>query len=182
MTKKLFRILPLLVILLIAFNYKSILRGIFPTSYKDTVFKYSKKYNLDPYLVFSVINVESKFDSFAESPKGARGLMQVTPQTGKYIAELLGEKEYKNENLYDPETNIRYGCFYLSKLNNDFGGNMDCVLAAYNGGEGNVRKWLQTDETGEKYLDTEKLPFVETRNYLKRVKRNYKVYNYLYAK
>jgi soluble lytic murein transglycosylase len=182
MTKKVFKILPVLVILLILFNYKSILRGIFPTSYKDTVFKYSIKYNLDPYLVFSVIKVESKFDSFAESPKEARGLMQITPQTGEYIAELLNEKNYKNENLYDPETNIRYGCFYLSKLYNDFGGNIDCVLAAYNGGEGNVRKWLKTDESGQKYLDTERLPFAETRGYLKKVKRNYKVYNYLYTR
>lgn len=180
MTKRLLRILPILVFILIILNYKAILAEIFPVKYKNTVHKYSVKYNLDPNLVFSLINVESKFDTFATSHKGAMGLMQITPQTGEYIAGLLGEKNYKNENLYNPETNIRYGCFYLSKLKNDFEGNLDWVLAAYNGGEGNVRKWLQIDGSGEKYLDTEKLPFAETRSYLKKVKRNYKVYNYLY--
>jgi soluble lytic murein transglycosylase len=180
MTKRLFRILPILVIILIILNYKAILSEIFPVKYKDSVYKYSAKYNLDPYLVFSLIKVESKFNSFATSHKGAMGLMQITPQTGEYIAELLNEKNYKNENLYNPDTNIRYGCFYLSKLYNDFEGNLDWVLAAYNGGEGNVRKWLKKDEHGEKYLDTENLPFAETRSYLKKVKRNYKVYNYLY--
>lgn len=180
MTKRLLKLAILISIILIAINYKMILQHFFPLKYEKAVIKYSIENQLDQYLVYSIIKVESKFNTYALSSKGAIGLMQITPQTGQYIATLLQDKKYKQEALYGPEKNIRFGCFYLSKLYNDFDGDIDCVLAAYNGGEGNVRKWLKTDETGRKYLDIENLPFAETRDYVKKVKRNYKIYKYLY--
>jgi soluble lytic murein transglycosylase len=163
-------------------NYKTILHYFFPLKYEKAVVKYSIENRLDPYLVYSIIKVESKFDTYAISPKGAMGLMQITPPTGRYIATLLEDKKYKQEMLYDPEKNIKFGCFYISKLYKDFNGDIDSALAAYNGGEGNVRKWLKTDETGKKYLNTEEVPFAETRDYIKKVKRNYKIYKFLYTK
>ncbi|MCX7883857.1 MAG: lytic transglycosylase domain-containing protein [Caloramator sp.] len=179
MNKKIIQLIIIFFIFLVLINFKSVLKKFYPIYYKNTINKYAIKYELDPYLIYSLIKAESNFKLYAISNKGAIGLMQITPGTGAYIARLLGDKNFSKDMLFNPEINIKYGCFYLSKLFNDFNGNLDCVLAAYNAGEGNVRKWLK-DNKNEARLKTDKIPFNETKRYIKKVKQNYRIYNYIY--
>jgi len=170
-----------IVIIIVCIAYRPVLKRMYPVQNKKAVEYYSQEYGLDPLLVYSVIKVESKFNPYATSPKGAKGLMQITPSTGKYLSGLLGEKDFSEKHLYEQETNIRYGCFYLSKLLKDFEGDLVLALAAYNGGEGNVRKWLENHE-GEEKFGAEDIPFEETKSYVKKVKHNYRMYKFLYGK
>ena len=152
---------------------------LYPVKYHDLVQLYSEKFNLDPYLVLSIIKAESNFKPDAVSPKNARGLMQISEKTGKWGAEKLKLMDYTKEDLFDPETNIYIGCWYLSVLYSEFS-DMDIVLAAYNGGSGNVAQWLKdsTLSTNGKSLD--RIPFKETEKYLKKVKNSYRIYKKLY--
>lgn len=181
MSKKLWGILFIIAIICIIINYKSIIKVFYPLQYKSIVEKYSSEYNLDSYMVYSLIRVESKFDTYAKSSKDASGLMQITGETGKYIARLVGDRNFHKDNLFNPDINIKYGCFYFSKLLRDFDGNLTCAIAAYNGGEGNVRKWINIDSTGNKSLNVEDIPFSETKQYVKRVNKYYEIYKSLYS-
>lgn len=106
---------------------------VYPLEYKDLIIKYSNQFGLNPNYVAGVIYTESHFNPNATSPVGARGLMQIMPQTGAGIAKQLGES-YNANNLYDPETNIRYGCKYLSGLLEKYTHNPNLPLVAYNAG------------------------------------------------
>ena len=138
--------------------------------YSNFVLKYAKEYKLDSSLVYAIIKTESNFDKKAISKSGALGLMQIIPSTAKWIAEELKE-EYSKDNMFDAETNIRYGCYYLSYLFERFK-KMDIVVCAYNAGETVVNRWL--DDTGD--LDRGKIDYSETKNYLTKVESYYKVY------
>ena len=118
-------------------------RKLYPLRYEKYIIKYSEEFSLDPYLVSAVIWAESRFVPNATSIKNARGLMQITPETGKWGAELLNIEGFEVDDLYDIDLNIRLGCWYLDKLNIQFDGNIELVLAAYNGGSGNVSRWLK---------------------------------------
>ncbi|KMT21528.1 lytic transglycosylase domain-containing protein [Clostridium cylindrosporum] len=157
--------------------HKPMLKQVYKLEYKETIDKYADNYKIDRELVYALIKKESKYDPLAVSKKGAMGLMQIMPDTGKYISGLLGEKNFKINDLYDAEKNINYGTYYLAKLSKDFNGDVEAILAAYNGGEGNVRKWM-TENGNELYED--KIPFKQTRNYIKSIKRDYNIYRYLY--
>ena len=152
---------------------------LYPRKYSVYVEKYSKEYNLDENFVYSIIKAESKFNPNALSHKGAKGLMQIADITRDWaIVELDLEKDI---DIYDPETNIMIGCWYLNHLYKEFG-DTDLVIAAYNGGSGNVSKWLADEKYSE---DGEKLhiiPFDETDKYVKKVNRNYEQYNKIYGK
>lgn len=141
----------------------------FPKDYKNYVVAYSEEFGLEKALVYSVIKVESDFDSNAISRSGALGLMQMLPATAKWIAKELGE-EYSDENMFEPKTNIRYGCFYLKYLFDKFK-KMDIVICAYNAGEGKVFDWIEDGE-----IVREKIDYKETLNYLVKVENFYRVY------
>jgi soluble lytic murein transglycosylase len=181
MFKRLWGILLIIVVIIVGANYKNIIKLFYPIKYESTVLKYSKEYELNPYLIYSLIRVESKFDTQAISPKDARGLMQITSQTGRYISKLLSESDFNEAMLLTPDTNIKYGAFYFRKLLKDFDNNMNCALAAYNGGEGNVRKWIKTNSNGQNALNITDIPFSETRQYLKRVNKYFSIYKFLYS-
>lgn len=147
---------------------------LYPLDYQEYIKKYSKEYSLDPNLVCAVINTESNFNADVESHKGAVGLMQLLPSTAEWAVPKIGITGYSDVMLSEPETNIRIGCWYLNYLNGLFDGNDDYMLAAYNAGQGNVQKWIKTDES----LDN--IPFPETENYLEKVKAYYEIYKGLY--
>ncbi len=157
--------LILTIVLFSVFNFV-----LYPKKYSDYVNFYSKEYNIDSALVYAVIKAESDFDKNAKSKSGAIGLMQIIPRTAKWIAEELGEN-FDENNLFKPETNVRYGCYYLNYLSNKFD-NINAVICAYNAGESVVRGWL--DDEGK--LDESKITYSETKNYLRRVKGFFKVY------
>lgn len=144
--------------------------------YGDTVTKYSFLYNIDANLVLSVIKTESNFNEKSISDKGAAGLMQILPSTGVYIAESLNE-EYVGQNLFDYETNIRYGTYYLSYLMKKFK-DINCAAAAYNAGEGNVAYWLTKYSDDGIHLNF--IPFKETQNYVEKVNKYYERYKRTY--
>lgn len=152
----------------------------YPLDYKEYIGKYSNEYEIDPYLVASVINVESRFDKNAVSSKDARGLMQIAEQTGQWGARELKIENYTGASLFEPETNIRIGSWYIKKLEREFDDRLDLVLAAYNGGSGNVSKWLKNEEYSSDGIVLDKIPFKETENYLERVKKTYKIYKRVY--
>lgn len=152
----------------------------YPLYYKDYIGKYSEENDLDPYLVASIIKVESGYDKKALSPKDARGLMQITENTARWGSEELGIDAYENKILYEPQKNIEIGTWYLKKLREEFGDNRELILAAYNGGSGNVNKWLNDEKYSKDGESLENIPFKETRNYVEKVERNYKAYKKIY--
>ena len=152
----------------------------YPMSYKNSINIYSKQFNVDPYLVAAIINVESSYDKTAISNKEARGLMQISPTTGQWAAGDLSIEDFSLDLLFEPEINIMVGTWYLNMLSKEFDNNIQLVLAAYNGGSGNVTKWLENDEYCEDGISLKKIPFKETRDYVEKVLKNYKVYKTLY--
>jgi soluble lytic murein transglycosylase-like protein len=120
--------------------------------YGDLIYEKSKKYDVDPALVAAVIEQESRFRPRAKSPVGARGLMQLMPRTGRWMGA---------RNLYDPEQNVDAGVKYIAYLDKRFKGDLKKIVAAYNGGEGNVMRYRGIP------------PFRETRQYVKKVMKNY---------
>jgi len=149
--------------------------------YPELIHTYAAEYALDPYLVAAVIHTESGNRRDIVSSSGAIGLMQVMPDTGKWIAEKLGLDEYEENDLYEPQTNIRFGCWYLSFLTKRFEKDRQLVLAAYNAGHGNVEKWLQDPDIAQDG-QLVAIPFAETERYVEKVQRAYEKYKILYPK
>jgi soluble lytic murein transglycosylase len=157
-----------------------VIKMIYPLYFKETIVKYSEEYKLPSPLVAAVIKTESNFQVFAESSKNARGLMQITPSTGKWIAEKLQMESYHDDMLFDPEVNIRFGCWYIRYLYTNYNSDMTLTFAAYNGGRGNVDKWLQNEKLSRDGKNLDQIPFEETKNFVNRVNNNYKIYLKLY--
>ena len=179
----LFKLLVFFVLLIIfsAFVFKSIIlkKMLYPQSYKNYVETYSKEYNIDKNLVYSVIKCESNFESSAVSHMNAKGLMQISDMTGIWASEELGIKNFDTDSLFVPEINILIGCWYLNKLINQYG-NVETALAAYNAGSGNVSRWLANEEYSSDGIRLDYIPYKETRNYVKKVQQAKKIYEYLY--
>lgn len=156
-------------------------RNRYPLMYDDIVDKYCDIYDVDKYLVFSVIRTESFFSPDAVSDKGAVGLMQIMPETGKWIAEKLNLENFSNKDLFEPEKNIMMGVWYLNYLSGRFNGNRDNIIAAYNAGPTNVSKWLQNSDFCPDGKNLSSIPFSETREYRKKVNSAYDMYLRLYG-
>ena len=158
---------------------------LYPFPYRSTVESYSSRWKVDKFLAISVMKVESNFSEAAHSQSGAIGLMQIMPETAAWIAYQLGEapEEVADdiEHLHDPETNIRYGMWYLAELEDEFKGNDVLALAAYNAGRGNVHKWIKENNWSENFSDADKIPYAETRDYVKRVLHCREKYAKLYS-
>ena len=145
--------------------------------YSEFIHKYAAEYNVDPLLVKAIIKVESDFVPDAVSNKGAVGLMQIMPATGRQIAGYLEMENFKKEMLLNPETNIMFGVFYYKILNTMFKGNMNLILASYNAGLGNVTQWRQMNPIVE--YDFEQMPFNETKQYVKKIDKIYSILKYI---
>ena len=153
---------------------------LYPCDYQDTINFYADRYEVDRNLVASVILAESKFRQDATSVHGARGLMQIMPETGSWIATQIEDDSFSVDKLYNVNMNIKYGTWYLSELQTEFEGNEVLALAAYNAGRGNVYEWMEKYHWNINFKDYTKIPFPETREYVKRVLENKKHYNKLY--
>lgn len=153
---------------------------LYPYDYQDTINFYADRYEVDRNLVASVILAESKFRQDATSVHGARGLMQIMPETGSWIATQIEDDSFSVDKLYNVNMNIKYGTWYLSELQTEFEGNEVLALAAYNAGRGNVYEWMEKYHWDIDFKDYTKIPFPETREYVKRVLENKKHYNKLY--
>ena len=150
---------------------------LYPISYVEEIKTAADGNGLDRYLVAAVVATESGFKPDAVSGVGAEGLMQVLPSTAEWIAFRRG-LDYSECDLFDPETNLDYGCWLLKFLLDRYDGSVRNALIAYNAGFGRLDEWLKTgaDENGE----LKEIPYAETRNYVDKVMKYMKKYGELY--
>lgn len=173
------RVLIILILVVILYS-NSFQRFINPIHYKETIIEYSEMNQVDPLLVSAIIRAESKFNQQALSQRGAVGLMQIMPATGEWAAEQMGISGFEPSWLYDPEMNIRIGTWYISSLQMEFEGDDFLVIAAYNGGRGKVRQWLEQEIWDGREETISDIPFPETRQFVRRVMDNYRKYKKIY--
>jgi soluble lytic murein transglycosylase len=148
------------------------LRTRYPLEYESIIRTSARERGLDPALVAAVVYAESRFDPNARSQAGAVGLMQVLPDTGRYIARKTGGTRFVVADLRDPEINVRYGSWLLAQLSERYGGQEDTALAAYHAGPSNVDAWQRAGRG---------IAFPETRAYVAEVERVKRVYAKAYA-
>lgn len=146
--------------------------------YQEEISKYSDKYNVDPMLTAAIVKVESDFDNDAVSHQGAAGLMQLLDDTARHSAEVTGNKYYP-EKLHDIDYNLDLGVGYYDYLFRYYN-NQKLALAAYNGGVGNVDKWIEDGTLDKDDPNIQNIPFEETRQYVTKVEANYDVYKMFY--
>ena len=150
----------------------------YPLKYKEIIVEYADYYGLDRALVFAVVNTESSFNERAKSKAGAMGLMQITSKTAGYIADRLGVEDY---DIFDANTNINFGCYYIKYLLNKFN-HLDTALFAYNAGEGNVIIWLKDGRYSSDGKRLNTTPFAESNEYIIKIHKNFEKYSKLYKK
>lgn len=160
---------------------KKILEMKYPVKYQEYVLKSAEEFSLDRDLIYAVIHSESKFDHYAVSATDARGLMQVQEETARDCVKKLGIKNFTSDMLFEPDINIRIGCYYLDKLIKKYNGKTELALAAYNGGPGNVDKWLRDETLTDENDNLIHIPFKETREYVEKVLKAKDIYEKLYA-
>jgi hypothetical protein len=150
---------------------------ILPRAYEQDVQRAANKYGVDPNLLFAVMRVESVYYRHIVSFAGAIGLMQIMPRTGMRIARALGVTQYDTLDLLDPRKNLEFAAWYLASLITRFDGRVPLAVAAYNGGPHNVRLWVSAHPANMP-LDAflERIPFVETHHYVRRVLTSYAAY------
>jgi soluble lytic murein transglycosylase len=155
----------------------------YPKGYWESIVTYAGKYKQDPYFIAAIIKEESQFRTDALSSAGARGLMQVMPATGERVARQNKLPGYDREKLFDSDTAINIGTWYVSQLMKRFKNDPLLVAAAYNAGPEAVQGWItKNGYHGERDLFVEQIPFFETRGYVKKVLRNYAEYKRIYTK
>ena len=152
-----------------------------PLKYTDLVEKYSNEYGIDKYVIYSVIKTESGFNPEAVSSVGARGLMQIMEETFDWIKYRLGDgDEITYEDMFDPETNIRYGVYLYDYLFEYFG-DRDLASAAYNSGIGTVLEWLSDPDYSDDGETLKKIPSKTAQHYVNKINDAYNSYLELYS-
>lgn len=177
-------LITLVLVLLIAaigglFAYDRYIRETHPIKYQTYVEKYSREFNVNRYLVYSVIKTESGFRPDAVSNVGARGLMQIMEDTFEWIKFKLGDEDTVYYDMYDPETNIRYGCFLLGYLCDEFG-NIETAMAAYHAGRGCVNEWLEDRSISSDGVHLDVIPIADTAHYVNKITKAMDNYLRLY--
>jgi soluble lytic murein transglycosylase len=151
-----------------------------PLAHEAEIRQQAREKQLDPALIAGVIYAESKFVDQTSSA-GALGLMQLMPETATFIAQRSGGSAFTVEDLSTPEVNIAYGSWYLRYLLQHYGGDEVRALAAYNGGIGNVNRWIAEAEARGESFGEDDIPFAETREYVDRVREARRRYAETYA-
>ena len=152
-----------------------------PLRHEDVIRQQAADKHLDPALVAGVIYEESKFRN-QPSHAGARGLMQITPETARFIARRSGATRFSDADLSNPQINIAYGAYFLRYLVDRYGGNQTLAIAAYNAGQANVDKWVRRAGGPERFDTVRDIPFPETRAYVRGVFERQRDYRAKYAR
>jgi soluble lytic murein transglycosylase len=159
-----------------------LLRIIYPYPYRAIIEAEARGKKLDPFLVAGLTRQESTFSAEIVSPVGARGLMQVMPETGRGLAMGAGIRDWSSDLLFNPEINVHLGVRYLASQMREYDGRLPYVFSAYNAGPARVERWKRFPEAGrDSELFTERIPFDETRDYVKSLTRNISLYRGLYG-
>jgi peptidoglycan lytic transglycosylase len=153
-----------------------------PLRHEDIIRQQARDKGLDPALIAAVIYTESRFRDGQTSQAGAQGLMQITPATARMIARKSGGVAFTVEDLGTPQVNIAYGAWYLRYLLSRYADNELFALAAYNGGEGNVDRWIDAARRRDEALTIQAIPFAETRAYVTAVEEAKAEYRRSYAR
>ncbi|HWK88578.1 MAG TPA: lytic transglycosylase domain-containing protein, partial [Longimicrobium sp.] len=156
------------------------LRILYPLPYRGIIEGEARLRGLDPAQVAAMIRQESWFNATAVSGPGARGLMQVMPETGRILAAGAGIRRWDAELLFNPEINVALGTRYLADQMAAYGGRLPYVFSAYNAGPHRVERWRRLPEARDLELFTERIPYQETRDYVKILTRNAALYRGLY--
>ena len=156
------------------------MRFVYMWEYQQDIVTYSQKNKVDPFLIAAIIKNESNFNHKAVSKVGAVGLMQIMPDTGRWIAEQMGLESYKDTDLYQTRTNIRMGCWYLGELDHEFKHNLALVMIAYNAGRGQTHAWMEEYGWDDNFNDLKAIPFPDTREYVAKVLQDRDKYYLLY--
>jgi soluble lytic murein transglycosylase len=151
-----------------------------PLRHDDIIRQQAADKNLDPALIAAVIYEESRFRD-QTSHAGARGLMQITPETADAIAKHSGGTRFRHSDLSSPQINISYGAYYLRLLMDHYGGNETLAIAAYNAGIGNVDRWVAEAGGPDSFDQADDIPFPETRAYVENVMDSRQAYREKYA-
>ena len=155
---------------------------LYPRKYNDLVEQYAAEYDLDPLLVYSFIRTESGFDPGATSSVDARGLMQMTEETFLWLRSKIAPDEgLLFANLYDPETSIRFGCYYLHLCMERYNGDVATAAAAYHSGWGTVDALLQMEEHSADGETLQGFPYNQMNHYVKKITSCYARYQRIYA-
>jgi soluble lytic murein transglycosylase len=165
------------------FIYKEkLLKIIYPKKYQEAISIYAEKYDVDEKLILAVIKAESNFNKNAVSNRNAIGLMQLMEDTAKDVAqknEIEIDSDNIAEELCDVYKNIEIGTCYLSMLIQRYQ-NKEVALAAYNAGIGTIDGWIEKEIIKKDGTDIENIPYKETNNYVRKILRDYKIYEDLY--
>ena len=176
-------ILILIVIVFLGIFKDKILKIIYPKTFKEYVSIYSEEYNVDENLIYALMKAESNFKSKAVSNRGAIGVMQLMEETALDVAKKakidIDENNLEQE-LLKPEVNIKIGTIYIKTLLNQYQ-NVEVALAAYNAGIGTVNTWIEEGRIKKDGSDIENIPYKETNQYVRKILRDYKIYEYLYG-
>ncbi len=164
---------------MIYYGYNFFLKKAYPIEYDEYVSKYSEKYNVEKALVFAVIKSESNFREEAQSKAGAIGLMQIMPETFEWLKKHHKLWDIENNNLIDPEINIKCGVYLISLLQKRYESD-EVAISAYNAGLGNVDKWLMNKNYSIDGKTLIKIPYKDTAAYVKNVLKSREIYRKLY--
>ena len=157
---------------------KLMIKKIYKKDYSEYVSKYAEEYEVDENLIYALIKAESNFNEKAVSHQNAKGLMQLMQSTAQDLANRSQIKLTK-DNILDPDININLGTQYIASLLNKYD-SIEVALAAYNAGSGNVDKWIKNGTIKSDGSDIENVPYKETNTYVRKIMRDYKIYNELY--
>lgn len=165
-----------------AFQYQKHMQYIqYPLRYEELIVSEANEFDLEPWHVAAVIRCESSFRETATSAAGARGLMQIMPETGEWLSGKFDEESiYTEDSLFEPETNIKYGCWFLRWLMNRYGGDRTLVTAAYHAGHGTVDSWLSDPQISSDGKTLSVIPYESTKIYVERVLTACEKYRELY--
>jgi soluble lytic murein transglycosylase len=151
----------------------------YPIVHREAIILESRRRNLDPALVAAIIRQESGFNPRATSGAGARGLMQIMPSVGRAVARSIDIPEWRRDLLYQPDINLQLGIRHLEAFISRY--EAPYALAAYNAGESRLVRWLRRPGARDPELFVERIPFTETRDYVRIVLRNRAMYRALYT-
>ena len=168
--------------LLALIAWKPAQKIVYPVEYSDIVQHWAQEYDVDPFLVFAVIETESSFNVTAESSVGARGLMQMMEETFYWLAQKIApDEELTFEDLFTPEISIRFGVCYLSMCLERYTGDVDTAAAAYHSGWGTVDRLLADEQYSKNGVHLSKFPYRQMNHYVNKINKSYKKYTELYA-
>lgn len=156
------------------------MRFVYMWPYQQDILEYSHRNNIDPFLIAAIIKNESGFDPKAVSAVGAVGLMQIMPETGRWIAEQMGLENYQDNDLYQTKKNIRMGCWYVGELEHEFQRNLALIMIAYNAGRGQTKAWMEENCWDYNFNDLDAIPYPDTKEYVIKVLHDRDRYYLLY--